>query len=30
VDVAGRKVTIKAVGWKEHNQLFIRGTEYQL
>jgi hypothetical protein len=25
-----RKVTIKAVGRKEHNPLFIRGKEYQL
>jgi len=30
VDEAGQKVTIKAVGWKEHNKLFIRGKEYQL
>jgi mRNA-degrading endonuclease RelE of RelBE toxin-antitoxin system len=30
VDEANQKVTIKAVGWKEHNKLFIRGKEYQL
>ena len=30
VDEANRKVTVKAVGWKEHNRLFIRGKEYQL
>lgn len=29
-DEQERKVTIKAVGRKEHNQLFIRGKEYQL
>ncbi len=23
-------VTVKAVGWKEHNKLFIRGKEYLL
>jgi mRNA-degrading endonuclease RelE of RelBE toxin-antitoxin system len=23
-------VTVKAVGWKEHNKLFIRGKEYRL
>jgi mRNA-degrading endonuclease RelE of RelBE toxin-antitoxin system len=23
-------VTVKAVGWKEHNKLFIRGKEYEL
>jgi len=23
-------VTVKAVGWKEHNRLFIRGREFQL
>ena len=27
---ADRKVAVKAVGWKEHNRLFIRGKEYQL
>ena len=27
VDEANRKVTVKAVGWKEHNRLFIRGKE---
>jgi mRNA-degrading endonuclease RelE of RelBE toxin-antitoxin system len=30
VDEEGSKVTIKAVGLKEHNKLFIRGKEYQL
>jgi mRNA-degrading endonuclease RelE of RelBE toxin-antitoxin system len=30
VDDAGRKVTVKAVGWKEHNRLLIRGKEYKL
>jgi mRNA-degrading endonuclease RelE of RelBE toxin-antitoxin system len=29
-DETNQKVTIKAVGWKEHNKLFIRGKEYQL
>jgi mRNA-degrading endonuclease RelE of RelBE toxin-antitoxin system len=26
----GKRVVIKAVGWKEHNRLFIRGEEFQL
>jgi mRNA-degrading endonuclease RelE of RelBE toxin-antitoxin system len=30
VDESNQKITIKAVGWKEHNRLFIRGKEYQL
>src|ERR1700694_3609601 len=30
VDEINQKVTIKAVGWKEHNRLSIRGKEYQL
>ncbi len=30
VDEDTQKVTIKAVGRKEHNNLFIRGKEYQL
>jgi mRNA-degrading endonuclease RelE of RelBE toxin-antitoxin system len=30
VDEAGSKVIVKAVGWKEHNKLFLRGKEYQL
>ena len=30
VDDVNQKVTIKAVGWKEHNKLIIRGKEYQL
>jgi hypothetical protein len=30
VDERSQTVTVKAVGWKEHNKLFIRGKEYQL
>jgi mRNA-degrading endonuclease RelE of RelBE toxin-antitoxin system len=30
VDESTKMVTIKAVGRKEHNKLFIRGQEYQL
>ena len=30
VDEGSHTVTIKAVGWKEHNKLFIRGKEYRL
>ncbi len=30
VDEINQKVTLKAVGWKEHNKLFIRGKEYEL
>ena len=30
VEVIDRVVLIKAVGWKEHNTLYIRGKEYQL
>ena len=30
VDEQVQEVTIKAVGRKEHNKLFIRGQEYQL
>ena len=30
VDEQGRKVTIKAIGMKEHNRLMIRGKEYLL
>src|SRR5438094_752977 len=30
VDEVARKVTIKAMGWKEHNKLFIRGKEFTL
>jgi hypothetical protein len=29
-DETHQKVLIKAVGWKEHNKLFIHGKEYQL
>ena len=30
VDTEERVVLIKAVGWKEHNRLFIRGKEFEL
>lgn len=30
VDVVAGSVTIKAIGWKEHNKLFIGGKEYDL
>ena len=30
VDEEAGKVFVKAVGWKEHNKLFIRGEEYTL
>jgi mRNA-degrading endonuclease RelE of RelBE toxin-antitoxin system len=30
VDTDKKEVTVKAVGWKEHNKLFIRGKEYEL
>ena len=30
VSAEGRTVTVKAVGWKEHNRLFIRGRGFQL
>jgi mRNA-degrading endonuclease RelE of RelBE toxin-antitoxin system len=30
VDEDSQTVTIKAVGWKEHSKLFIRGKEYDL
>jgi mRNA-degrading endonuclease RelE of RelBE toxin-antitoxin system len=30
VHEASCRVTVKAVGWKEHNRLFIRGKEYRL
>jgi mRNA-degrading endonuclease RelE of RelBE toxin-antitoxin system len=30
VDEINFSVTIKAVGWKEHSKLFIRGKEYHL
>jgi mRNA-degrading endonuclease RelE of RelBE toxin-antitoxin system len=30
VDEPGREVSIKAVGWKEHNKLFFRGKEREL
>jgi len=29
-DVEGRTVRVKAVGWKEHNRLLIRGREFEL
>lgn len=30
VDTEDNVVTVKAVGWKEHNKLFIRGKEFEL
>src|SRR5579859_7589922 len=30
VDEAAKTVTVKAVGWKEHNALYIRGKEFKL
>ena len=30
VDVDERLVTVKAIGWKEHNRLLIRGREFLL
>ena len=30
VDIESNTVTVKAVGWKEHNRLFIRGKEFVL
>jgi mRNA-degrading endonuclease RelE of RelBE toxin-antitoxin system len=30
VDEEAGRVFVKAVGWKEHNKLFIRGKEYEL
>ena len=30
VDEEASKVIVRAVGWKEHNKLFIRGQEYSL
>jgi mRNA-degrading endonuclease RelE of RelBE toxin-antitoxin system len=30
VDASAQEVTVKAVGWKEHNRLFIRGQEHEL
>jgi len=30
VDAVARLVLVKAVGWKEHNTLYIRGKEYVL
>ena len=30
VDVVSRSVLVKAVGWKEHNTLYIRGKAYIL
>jgi len=30
VDQKGQEVTVKAVGVKRHNALFIRGREYRL
>ena len=30
LDTATQMVLVKAVGWKEHNTLYIRGKEYRL
>jgi len=30
VSAEARTVTVKAIGWKQHNALFIRGREFQL
>ena len=30
VDEPQQQVMIEAIGWKEHNKLYIRGKEYQL
>jgi mRNA-degrading endonuclease RelE of RelBE toxin-antitoxin system len=30
VDVSRKVVLVKAVGWKEHNRLFVRGKEFTL
>ncbi len=30
VDESNHSVIVRAVGWKEHNKLFIRGKEYLL
>ncbi|MEZ4860257.1 MAG: hypothetical protein R3C14_03085 [Caldilineaceae bacterium] len=30
LNLSGRMVTVKAIGWKEHNKLYIRGKEYIL
>ncbi|WP_129633810.1 type II toxin-antitoxin system RelE family toxin [Candidatus Oscillochloris fontis] len=30
VEVSDQVVLVKAVGWKEHNRLYIRGKEYSL
>lgn len=30
VEVSDQVVLVKAVGWKEHNRLYIRGREYHL
>ena len=30
LETQARIVTIKAIGWKEHNKLYIRGKEYSL
>ena len=29
-DIEGRTVQVRAVGWKEHNRLLIRGREFEL
>jgi mRNA-degrading endonuclease RelE of RelBE toxin-antitoxin system len=30
IDVETRIVSIKTIGWKEHNKLFVRGREFKL
>ncbi len=30
VNIESKSIKIKAIGWKEHNKLFIRGKEYNL
>jgi mRNA-degrading endonuclease RelE of RelBE toxin-antitoxin system len=30
VDAASNQVTVKAIGWKEHNRLIVRGKETTL
>jgi mRNA-degrading endonuclease RelE of RelBE toxin-antitoxin system len=30
VDSESQEVIVKAVGWKEHNRLYIRGAEFRL
>lgn len=30
LDTIAQSVLVKAIGWKEHNTLYIRGREYRL